>query len=223
MELPFVLNVCHFRIFLCFWLCILLVVKTQLSILLREIVNIVKSYDTLNQQWCVLWVKHTLSIPVAVVLVVAVSCASSLRISVISLSSFSISPVFIVYSFICESGDYTFSTFSFTFAWSGDEGNCEWGALQEHNDNQQDRDHQELLFPLKKVKGLSLAFYPILLPSIALSRGCCPVISHLLNKRKRWQHIFAHGGKYDQFWCLLISQTFPLMPSFMSSYVASVS
>ena len=94
------------------------------------------------------------------------------------------SPVFIVYSFICESRNYTFNTFSFTFAWSGDEGNCEWGALQEHDDNQQDRDHQELLFPLKKVKGLSLAFYPILLPSIALSRGCCPVISHLLNKEE---------------------------------------
>ena len=45
---------------------------------------------------------------VVVVLVVTVSCASSLRISVVFLSSFSISPVFIVYSFICKSGDYTF-------------------------------------------------------------------------------------------------------------------
>ena len=55
-------------------------------------------------------------IVVAVVVVVTVSCASSLRISVVFLISFSISPVFNVYSFICESGDYTFSTFSFTFA-----------------------------------------------------------------------------------------------------------
>ena len=48
------------------------------------------------------------AVVVVVVVVVGVSCASSLRISVVFLSSFSISPVFIVYSFICKSGDYTF-------------------------------------------------------------------------------------------------------------------